>query len=93
MSGIYQNKYTNLMIMIGDEIEIDSWVLENQNKVVELSESECNAIGQEMSPEGMVNIVMEEEDCKIFEKTFTAGLFTMTEGQIWILTNNVEITP
>lgn len=93
MSKIYGDKYTNLMIMTGDPEEINDWITENSDKVVELTEAEINAIGKDMVPEGTTNVIIEEDGGKLYEKTYTAGEFTITGGQEWTLTNNVDITP
>lgn len=93
ISGIHEDKYTNLMVMTGDEELIRGWISENSTKVVELSEEEGNTIGQEISPEGTTIIIEDYENGKIFRKTYTAGEFTITNGQIWTLTDTEDITP
>ena len=79
MSGIYEGKYTNLMIMTGDETIIDKWLADNVGKVVKITEEEGDIIGQTIVPEGTKNI-QETIDGKI---TLVAGLFTMAGGQTW----------
>jgi len=79
MSGIYEEKYTNLMIMTGDEAIIDEWLADNVGKVVEMTEEEGDTIGQTMVPEGTTS-VQETIDGEII---LVAGLFTMAGGQTW----------
>jgi len=91
MCGQYTEKYTNLMVMTGDEQEIQDWLSENIGKVVEITEEEGDAIGQLICPEGTTTVIREHEGDGVYEKTYTAGLFTMSEGQTWTLTDSVEI--
>jgi len=94
MSGLYEEKYTNLMKIIGDEEKIDEWVAENNGKVEELSETEINVIGQSMVPEGTIRTIEEiGDDNRLYRMTYTAGEFTMSDGQDWTLTNQEDITP
>lgn len=79
MSGIYDGKYTNLMIMTGDEAEIDAWLAENPGKVIEITEEEGDAIGQTIIPEGTTSTQQTVDG----EITIVAGLFTMAGGQTW----------
>ena len=91
MSGLYKSKYTNLMKMTGLTTVITSWISENPGKVVKITESQANIIGQTISPEGTERMVREEEDGVLCENTYTAGLFTMADGQSWELTDSVEV--
>lgn len=93
MSGKYTEKYTNLMIMTGNEQEIQDWLSENSTKVVEINEAEGDQIGQTMMPEGTTTITEEYEDNKLLQKTYTAGEFTIAGGQEWTLTDTLDITP
>ena len=52
LSGIYDNKYTNLMIMEGDPEEIRTWISENSGKVTEKTLEAINLVGQTIVPEG-----------------------------------------
>lgn len=79
MSGLYEEKYTNLMIMTGDEAIIDAWLAENVGKVIEITEEEGDAIGQTIVPEGTTT-VQQSVDGEII---MVAGLFTMASGQTW----------
>ncbi len=72
MSGIYEGKYTNLMIMEGDETEINNWLAENVGKVIEITEEEGDAIGQTIVPEGTTTVQQSVD-----------GEITMVGGQIW----------
>ena len=93
MSGVYGEKYTNLMKMTGDEIEIRNWISTNSGKVIELTEEECNTIGQEMIPEGTTSVIDESEGDKIYRRTYTASEFSIITGQTWTLTESLDITP
>lgn len=79
MSGLYDDKYTNLMIMTGDEAVIDEWLAENIGKVVEITEEDGDAIGQVMVPEGTTSTQQTADG----EITLVAGLFTIAGGQTW----------
>lgn len=79
MSGIYEGRYTNLMIMTGDETEINNWLSENIGKVIEITEKDGNLIGQAIVPEGTTSVQTIED----VEVTFVAGLFTIAGGQTW----------
>lgn len=100
LSGLYDDydstscdqKITNLMIMTGDETEIRDWISENEGKVFESNEEEMNLIGQSISPEGSTIVIIDNEDGTIYEKTYTASEFTITDGQTWTLTNTEDIT-
>jgi len=93
MSNVYETKYTNLMIMTGDEEVIRDWIAYNLTKVIEISEEEGNVIGQAMVPEGTTQVIQEADGGRLFEKTYTAGEFTLAGGQTWELTNSEDITP
>lgn len=79
MSGIYENKYTNLMILDGDEQLINSWLADNVGKVVEITEEDGDIIGQTMVPEGTTTVQQNVDG----EVTLVAGLFTIAGGQTW----------
>jgi hypothetical protein len=79
MSGIYNEQYTNLMIMGGDETEINNWIDSNSGKVEIISEEEGNIIGQTISPEGTIGTQLTPDG----EVSVVAGLFTMSDGQTW----------
>lgn len=90
MSGQFTGKYTNLMVMTGDEQEIQDWLLENVGKVIEVAEEEATLIGQTMVPEGTTSEINELVGDTMYIKTYTAGVFTITEGQEWTETGSVE---
>jgi len=91
MSGQYTEKYTNLMIMTGNEQEIQDWLSENVGKVVELTEEEATGIGQTMVPEGTTIEVDELIGDTLYRITYTADEFTMENGQNWTETDSVEL--
>jgi len=79
ISGLYQGKYTNLMIMDGEEKEIQDWIDENKGKVKIISEDKADKIGQIISPEGVIttsNVFGNQIKLK-------SGLFTIKKGQVW----------
>lgn len=80
MSGLYRGKYTNLMIMEGDEKDIKDWVNENIGKVEIITEKDADSIGQIMSPKDVISISNHfGNDIKL-----KSGLFTIKNGQTWI---------
>lgn len=90
ISGLYEGKSTNIMVMTGDENDIRNWILENVGKVVESTIEECESIGQTISPEGSTYSVEEYDGGSLISKTYTAGPFTIENGQTWTLTELVE---
>lgn len=92
MSGLHESKYTNLMKMVGDADKIAAWLEKNKGKVEELTEAQINIIGQTMVPENTIRIIEEDEEDKVYRKTYIAGEFTMTSGQTWTLTDQEDIT-
>jgi hypothetical protein len=80
LSGQYEAKATNLMILNGETPAIENWIRENDNKVTKLSETEANTIGQSMSP---ADVIRESTDPDGTPANSIAGTFTITEGQTW----------
>ena len=80
MSGLYEGKATNLMVLEGVVADIEQWIRQNDGKVVRITEAEGDAIGQAISPAGEFR---ESEDPGGDTSHFYSGTFTMVGGQAW----------
>jgi len=80
MSGLYEGKATNLMVLNGVTADIEQWIRENDNKVKRITEAEGDAIGQAISPAG---VYRDSEEPGGVAKHSYSGIFTMVGGQNW----------
>ena len=80
LSGQYEGKATNLMVLTGENLAIDNWLRNNTGKVSKISESEATAIGKVMSPVGVIRESTEPEG---EVSRFISGEFDIVTGQTW----------
>ena len=80
MSGQYEDKATNLMVLTGVTADIEQWITQNQGKVSRITEAEGDAIGQSMSP---ADVIRDSTDPDGTETHHISGTFTITSGQTW----------
>lgn len=79
-SGQYLDKATNIMVLTGDDDDIDSWCAENVGKVTEGTLEEVETIGRAMNPEDVTKEVVCEYGCT---HTIRSGVYTVARGQVW----------
>jgi hypothetical protein len=80
MSGQYEGKATNLMVLTGTTADIDNWLSLNPSKVEKISEAEATAIGQSMSPADVIRESLEVDG--IITRSMS-GEFDIVTGQTW----------
>ena len=85
MSGTVESTFYNIMVMEGDEAEINNWLAENAGKVQEVTKAQADELGQTIVPPGTER---EEEDMENPEakKTYVAGEFDADHPEnLWTL--------
>ena len=82
MSGLYEGKATNLMVLDGVTADIENWITQNSGKVERITEAEGDAIGQSISPAGVYRDSSEGPGGGT-TKHYLSGTFTMAGGQAW----------
>lgn len=61
LSGMVNNTYHNLMIMVGDDDKIQNWLNANPGKVSEVTKAEMDALGQQIIPPGTERTIRANE--------------------------------
>ena len=85
ISGTVEGTFYNIMVMEGDEAEINNWLAENAGKVQEVTKAQADELGQAIVPPGTER---EEEDVENpqAKKTYVAGEFDADHPEnLWTL--------
>jgi hypothetical protein len=73
ISGTINGDYYNLMVMDGDESNINNWVSDNNDKVTIITKEQADTLGQQIVPPNTERTVINIMDNT--EKTYRSGYF------------------